>query len=50
MQTWPVAHAWPHDPQFEELVERFTQLVPQSVVPVGQVHVPALHVCVAPQV
>jgi hypothetical protein len=37
-QTCPDAHALPHNPQFAGSASLSTQLVPQTDVPLGQVH------------
>jgi hypothetical protein len=39
-QIWPPVQAFPQEPQLLASVCRFTQLVPQSVVPLGQTQLP----------
>jgi hypothetical protein len=45
MQSSPIAHAFPHAPQFMLLPLVSTQVVPHNVVPGVQAHLPAMHAC-----
>jgi hypothetical protein len=42
-QLCPVAHAWPHAPQFAVSLLVFTQAAPQNVCPLGHWQLPATH-------
>ena len=42
-QTWPDAHVWPHEPQLSASDDSSTHAPLQTIVPVGQTHLPALH-------
>ena len=42
--TWPAPHAVPQAPQLAASSLRRTQVLPQRVVPEGQLHVPLLQV------